>query len=102
MIQHFHKMTETGFLNKRPEFKYDVPDILNEKKKEILLTNIRDRSNTTHNFNAFQAPNSNALNNEKSLFNSSIFNQPEENINVKIPKNNPLCNLQLDLNTENK
>lgn len=92
MLQYYEQMNTQKQFSSKPNFIRDIEDIVAPKSKELhIVIRGRDRSNTSFNIN------NNFINQFKKGFDSNGNNDRRISVNydsgVKIPKNNPLCNL---------
>jgi hypothetical protein len=114
MLNYYESLKNKKIFEIRPNFNLDVPDVINEKKKDISsqLLKGRERSNTTftglntnnyksiggvNNFhsdkkNSFSYYNTHSMTPSTSAFNEGEFKVPS-NSGMKIPMNNPLASL---------
>ena len=103
MIDHYESMKSKLIFETRPKFNLDVPDVINEKSKELsaqVLQKVRERSNTLFSYSSYKALSNDKKNSFSSVnaynYNSSPFNEdfkPPRDSGMKIPMNNPLAAL---------
>jgi hypothetical protein len=101
MINHYESMKSKLIFETRPKFNLDVPDVINEKSKELsaqVLQKVRERSNTSFSYSNYKALSNDKKNSFSSAYNynSSPFNEdfkPSRDSGMKIPMNNPLAAL---------
>lgn len=116
MLNYYESLKTNQLFESRPQFNLDVPDIINEKKKELssLLLKGRERSHTSftgmnnHSSSNYKSMGLNVNSDKKNSFSyynnqgqgtpsTSAFNESEfkvpSNSGMKIPVNNPLASL---------